>query len=453
MAKRNIVFNEKVHGEETLIYFIQDENTAKKQYYILEAIPDKYQHSQKVLDRINEEVKKYNAENGKQAKLTSLKTKEGEIRWFVEEPSSAIGAFFRAYSVDREIKREQKNIDETNEKSTGSISNKKRFTIISDKAKIKALALILGITLTLGSGIAIFNMNNNSNDSLKNESGIVHVLGGSNTSNKNQSSKNEEIKKPVSSQTPSKTPDESVTPEAPVYIDLDTLTWDTYVNSSGTTMVEVDDMLKIAEACYNNLGIELKTADHDYTYDISKFKPEMYVGEAIQECSLKYVVDYVNKYGCRGMFMIGADATKEANEVSKNLTGKEIISNSKELDDPVEAMMTCMYISVRNYEYCADIVGAENVTPNMVYDCYLFGCGNVRSWLRGCMKNGKYNGNYKPQSYSQKVLYYGECLEPYNKALKQGLTNGEHDSYWKDLHVNRLWKLPDFEAEANGMQQ
>ena len=146
--------------------------------------------------------------------------------------------------------------------------------------------------------------------------------------------------------------------------------------------------------------------------------------------------------------MIGADATKEANEVSKNLTGKEIISDRKELDDPVEAMMTCMYISVRNYEYCADIVGAENVTPNMVYDCYLFGCKNVRGWLKSCMKNGKYNGNYKPQSYSQKVLYYGECLEPYNDALKKGLTDGSHDKYWQQLHTERLWKLPNFEAET-----
>ena len=327
----------------------------------------------------------------------------------------------------------------------GSNFNKKRFTIISDKAKLKAIALVLGITLTLGSGIAIFNSTNNSNDSAKDNTVIEQVIGGS-----SHSSKKEESKKPTSaSQETSKTP----STEKAAYVDLDTLTWSTYQSSSGTTMVEVSDMLKIAEACYNNLGIELERADHDYSYDISKFNPEMYVGEAIQESSLKYVVDYVNKYGCRGMFMIGADATKEANEVSKALTGKEIISNSKELDDPVEAMMTCMYISVRNYEYCADIVGAENVTPDMVYDCYLFGCGNVRSWLRECMKNGKYNGNYKPQSYSQKVLYYGECLEPYNEALKQGLTNGEHDSYWKDLHVNRLWKLPDFEAESNGPSQ
>ncbi len=441
MAKRNVVFNERVHGEETLIYFIQDENTAKKQYYILESVPDKYQRSQKALDRINAEVEKYNAENGKQAKLTALTTKNGEKRWFVEEPSSAIGAFFRAYSVDREVKKDQKIIDEINNPPKGSVFNKNRVMIISDKAKLKVIALILGITLTIGSGITLFNGANNSNSSTKNESGIVHVIGDSKEESKESS------KKPTSSQESEKAPEKAT------YIDLDTLTWNTYVNSSGTTMVEVADMLKIAEACYNNLGIELETANHDYSYDISKFNPEMYVGEAVQESSLKYVVDYVNKYGCRGMLMIGADATKEANEISKTLTGKEIISDSKELDNPVEAMMTCMYISVKNYEYCADIVGAENVTPDMVYDCYLFGCGNVRGWLKECMKNGKYNGNYKPQSYSQKVLYYGECLEPYNKALKQGLTNGEHDSYWKDLHVNRLWKLPNFEAESSGPQQ
>ena len=452
MAKRNIVFNEKVHGEETLIYFTQDENTAKKQYYILESVPDKYQQSPKALDRINAEIEKYNAENGKHAKLTALTRKDGEKRWFIEEPSSAINAFFCAYKVDREVKKDQKIIDEINKPPKSSVFKKNKVVIISDKAKLKIIALILGITLTMGSGIALFNGISSSNDSTKNEAGIVHVIGGSNKeSSKKTSSSQESTKKPTSSQGSTIAPEKE--PDKAVYVDLDTLTWDTYVSSSGTTMVEVDDMLKIAEACYNNLSIELETANHNYSYDISKFNPEMYVGEAIQESSLKYVVDYVNKYGCRGMFMIGADATKEANEVSKTLTGKEIISDSKELDDPVEAMMTCMYISVRNYEYCADIVGAENVTPNMVYDCYLFGCGNVRGWLRDCMKNGKYNGNYKPQSYSQKVLYYGECLEPYNDALKQGLTNGEHDSYWKDLHVNRLWKLPNFEAEANGPQQ
>lgn len=446
MAKKHIVYHEKVHDEEVLIYFIEDENTGRKKYYVLDAVPDKYQRNQEALERINAEIQKYNAEENKNARLMSLTPKNGEKRWYVEEPSSAMGALIRAYKVDREIKKEQKIIEEINKPvTTGVVSSGNKFKKATGAVKAKAIAIGLAATILVGSIAGITALGNRGDEGLNNNDTTIA----------------EQVKPPIyndnwnAGPNTSISPDTTVSPEVEeqkVYTDLDTLTFDTYV-SSGKTFVEVDDMLKIAEACYGNLEIELENANHNYDFDVSKFKPEMYVGEAIQESSLKYVVDYVNKYGCRGMFMIGTDATKEANEVSKKLTGKEIISDSKELDNPVEAMMTCMYISVRNFEYCAEIVGAENVTPNMVYDCYLFGCGNVRSWLRACMVNGKYNGEYKPQTYSQKVLYYGECLEPYNDALKQGLTNGEHDSYWQDLHVNRLWKLPNFEAEVENERE
>ena len=356
-----------------------------------------------------------------------------------------MGALIHAYQVDREIKKEQKIIDEINKPvPTGMVSSGNKFKKTSSAVKTKAIAIGLAATIFVGSLVGITALGDKGNDGLNNNDITVSEQTTAPTYNNNWTTE------PNHTQSP----DTTVSPEVEekVYTDLDTLTFDTYV-SNGKTFVEVDDMLKIAEACYNNLEIELENGNHDYTFDVSKFEPEMYVGEAIQESSLKYVVDYVNQYGCRGMFMIGADATKEANEVSRNLTGKDIIIDSKQLDNPVEAMMTCMYISVRNFEYCADIVGAENVTPNMVYDCYLFGCGNVRKWLRECMVDGEYNGGYKPQTYSQKVLYYGESLEPYNDALKQGLTNGEHDAYWQDLFVNRLWKLPNFEAEVENERE
>ena len=441
MAKKNIVFHEKIHGKETLIYFIENENTGRRKYFVLENVPDKFQNNPKALEGINAEIEKYNAEKNKNARLLSMTNKKGEKRWFVEEQTSAMGALIQAYKVDREIKKEQKIIDEINKPvPTGVIASGNKFKKASNAVKAKAVAIGLAATLLVGSLIGITALGDRGDNGLSNNDTSISIQTTAPNYNNNW----------TTGPNTSQSPDTIVTPEVEekkVYTDLDTLTFDTY-ESSGKTFVEVADMLKIAEACYNNLEIELENANHDYTFDVSKFEPEMYVGEAIQESSLKYVVDYVNQYGCRGMFMIGVDATKEANEVSRNLTGKDIIVDSKELDNPVEAMMTCMYISVRNFEYCADIVGAENVTPNMVYDCYLFGCGNVRSWLRDCMKDGKYNGNYKPQTYSQKVLYYGECLEPYNDALKQGLTNGEHDSYWQDLFVNRLWKLPDFTKEV-----
>ena len=445
MAKKNIVFHEKIHGEETLIYFIEDENTGRRKYFVLEAVPDKYQTNQRALDKINAEIEKYNAEKNKKAKLLSLTNKKGEQRWFVEEPSSAMGALIRAYQVDREVKKEQKIIDEINKPMVGVVSSENKFKKAPGPIKTKAIALGLAVTILIGSLVGISALGDRGNDvPMNNDTTISEQTTAPSYDNSWTTEPNY-----------TQSPDTTVSPdveEEKVYVDLDTLTFDTYV-SNGTTFVEVADMLKIAEACYNNLEIELETANHDYSFDVSKFNPEMYVGEAIQESSLKYVVDYVNKYGCRGMLMIGTDAMEEAKEVSEVLTGKKVVSDSKELDNPVDAMMTCMYISVRNFEYCADIVGAENVTPNMVYDCYLFGCGNVRKWLRACMEDGKYNGGYNPQSYSQKVLYYGECLEPYNEALKQGLTNGEHDSYWQDLHVNRLWKLPNFEAEVENERE
>ena len=47
MAKKYIVYHEKVHGEESLIYFIENENTGRKKYFVLEEVPEKYQNSQK----------------------------------------------------------------------------------------------------------------------------------------------------------------------------------------------------------------------------------------------------------------------------------------------------------------------------------------------------------------------------------------------------------------------
>ena len=214
--------------------------------------------------------------------------------------------------------------------------------------------------------------------------------------------------------------------------------------------MELADALKIADVCYDNLQYELENSEHDYSFDASKFNPEMYVGEAISENSLKVIENYVNQYGCRGMLMIGADAMKEANEVSVNLTGEKIITDSKQLDDPVKAFMTCMYISVRNYEYCADIVGPENVTPEMVFDCYLYGCGNLRKWLREDVEK---NTPYESKTYSKDILYYGECLEPYMEALKKGLTDGSHDKFWQDTYYNGLWKKPDWSKVQASSEQ
>ena len=61
MAKKHIVFNETVNDEQTIIYFINNEESSKKQYFVLSSIPEKYQKNRKALERINLEVQKYNS--------------------------------------------------------------------------------------------------------------------------------------------------------------------------------------------------------------------------------------------------------------------------------------------------------------------------------------------------------------------------------------------------------
>ena len=127
------------------------------------------------------------------------------------------------------------------------------------------------------------------------------------------------------------------------------------------------------------------------------------------------------------------------------MTGEKVIRTEEDLYDQVRATRACIYIAVKNYEYCSGIIGDE-VTPNMVFDSYLYGCGKVRGWLKECLDdNGKYDGSYSPKSYSKDIMYYHSVLDEYWKNVTSGLTNGEHDSYWKDTDYNKLWKKPNWD--------
>lgn len=225
-------------------------------------------------------------------------------------------------------------------------------------------------------------------------------------------------------------------------IDLDSLKCDVYQNSAGNTMYELDDSLFISYVCYNKLVNALNdynasvSADKQYSFDASKFNSTMFTAEQIRESSLKQTRNDINDL-CRGPFKIGPDAMKEANIVSKNLFGTEILESEEDLYDPVKSCMACMCIAVKNYEYCAGVT--NNVTPNMVYDTYLYGCGNIRKQLR--------NGTYSPTFYSREILGYGEVLEDYLNSLTSGKTDGSHDSVWKDCY-QQLWKVPSMVKEA-----
>jgi len=186
----------------------------------------------------------------------------------------------------------------------------------------------------------------------------------------------------------------------------------------------------------------------------------MFTGEQIRESSLReYVAKGANiknapDYGdlCRGSHKLGPDAIKEANEVSRRLTGEDVIRSEEDLYDLVRATRACMYIAIKNYEYCAGVISGESVEPNMVFDAYLWGCGNVRKWLRECVEDGEYNGEYKPKDYSVDILYYGECLEEYWEKFLEGVTDGSHDKHWQDLHVNGLWKVDDYRESLKGTE-
>ena len=132
-----------------------------------------------------------------------------------------------------------------------------------------------------------------------------------------------------------------------------------------------------------------------------------------------------------------------ADELNKTLgtklTGEDVIRTEEDLYDVVRSARACMYIAIKNYEYCYGVVG-DAVTPNMVFDAYLFGCGNVRGSLKKCVVNGEYNGEYDPKNYSVDILYYSKCLDKYYKKVKNGETDGSHDKHWIELHTDGLWK-------------
>lgn len=442
MIERKFIYSKEAEGSEFHIYFIKDEKTGKRRFYTLQEITENPQR----IEELKEELIKPKLEYRTQTGAFVRENKDGKTQIFETNPCSMMEAGSAILKLEGEkVLDKIKNLDDVVIKSLKDIKDSKTAKAV--------VALLLATTIGISSVAVNFEnwFAGNKIETPQTGPSIVETIP---TNPTNQ----EGLEMILPEQTPPTTSPEEVKPEnsensgfespqetpEDAYINLDTITWETY-KSSSVEFLEVADALKIAEACYNNLKIDLKKSNHAYKFDVSKFNPEMYVGEAIAENSLKYVENYVNQYGCRGMLMIGPAAMKEANEVAKNLTGSEFISDSSELDDPVKAFMMCMYISVRNYEYCADVVGAENVTPEMVFDCYLWGCGNVRSWLRDCKKAGV---PYKAQTYSKKILYYGECLESYNDLLKQGVTQGEHDKYWTDLHVNNLWKLPNFNNEV-----
>ena len=417
MGKTYTVYNESVHGKQIIIKCVENDNGNKRKYYIFESLPESLQHNQEFLLKVKEEIQQQSIGTAKQKELVCLDGQNNEKHWFIREEATFLQAFKRAYQVDREIKKENKILDKINGTSGVICSGCKFYKKPSEKIKVALIALGVSMAVLIGSGAGLASIVNI--DEVQSNIGVVETVKG-----------NEKEQAPE------------------IYFDLSKIDYSTHQNTRGDTLLELVDAIRIADACFNNLRIELKNASHSYHYDATKFRSTMYAGEQMRESSLKITKEDIND-DYRGPFQMGSDAIEEANEVSLKLTGKKIIETVDDLYDPVKSCMACMYFSVKNYEYCYDIVG-DKVTPSMVFDTYLHGCLNVRSWLRKDVEMGT---DYEAQSYSKDVLYYDECFEYYKNALDNGLTDGSHDQYWEDTYYNKVWKLPKWDTIENKQSQ
>lgn len=208
-----------------------------------------------------------------------------------------------------------------------------------------------------------------------------------------------------------------------------------YKNNSGQEFITLDSALEISRYNYAMLIDELtkynETASlaEKYNFDVNKFNYATFVGVQIRESSLK--VNDKKDGECKGCYKIGDSATKEANDVAIKLTGKPIIITDKDYNDPIKSNKACMYIYIKNYEYVYDYINNNNlntkITPQMIIDEYLFGCGNIFKELKG-------NG-YTQKQYSKDILEYEKILTPYGKELfVGGLINQEHKEEYSKIY-------------------
>ena len=443
--KRHFVYHGVVNGLETNVYYVIDKKTHKKEYFVLHEFPNVSRNktnAQKAIDQYNEQHKR-------KAEMLFRKDKEGVEHSYINEPCMAFEALMAIVETEKAIKKERKLLGI--EEPKGLVSEEKKYNPPSQNFRKAIAYTLLGLTLT---GFAIgISMGFLSPDSTRQETPTVQT-GDVNPSDTTGSHKKPNFSEITNSPETTQAPEQEI-----VYIDYDSLDYKTHTNSKGAVFIELADALKIANACYNNLIIEIERynekSSNDYAFDVEKFKGSMFTAEQIRESSLILYVDEgesiknAEDYGdkCRGPFKIGPDAIEEANEVSMKLTGEKVIRDERDLYDVVRACRACMYIAIKNYEYCAGIIG-DAVEPNMVFDTYLYGCGNVRSWLRNCLENGEYNGEYNPKNYSKDVMYYYSVVEPYWQKLLAGITDGSHDKEWQNTYYNGLWQKPDWNKEV-----
>ncbi len=475
MAKENFVYHGKTSGEEIAIYFRQDEVTERKHFFVLEKLPEEYQNNAELIEKARRMVARYNEEEGKKAKIVSLRNnKTGKVTWFVEEPSLAIKAYARALQFEHEIKKEKTELENSRKREIAEAENARENAIpngvvVSENkykkpaslVKTRILALGLGVMILLGSLATVNALSHSENKQPVNPTETVMVGSGGHSESIIPGGFGS-TQSPSVTETPSATqpPETTQTPSTneKEYVDYDELTYGTHQSSNGKTFIELADIVNIADTCFNNVMMELEEYNKNHpnsqlSYDASLFSSVYTAGRAIRESSLQlYVqegdditksVDYNDL--CRGSFKIGPAAIEEANKISMKLTGEKVINSEADLYDPVTACRASIYIDIQNYEYMLHF----GVPEDEIMDYYIIG-----SYLRGGpgVAREVVNGTYERWSYSKDIEYYTGTLEEYKENIEKGLTDGSHDRYWQETY-QELWNLPDWSKVEAGQER
>ncbi len=418
--RKNFICRVKIDKREVSIYYVVDSETKQRQYFQLtEVKQDKrdIDNAKQLIDNFNKKHKN-NAEFLTR-RTVNRKTRKSEEHLYVNMPCS------------REIAEKQRE----------TLLRKAKNQTIN-----KAVAALVAVSLVGG--------------------GLFYAV----------RSVNDPATLPPSTETivqdvkPDAVPEEIQRDEI---IPYDEMTYDTYKSSSGATMMEVADAIKIAQACYNNIKNEIevyntKMSDNkQLTNYLDIITPEMIVGIQMRESSFILTENDRNEL-CRGSFKLGPAAIDEANAISVKLTGEKVIKCDDDLYDPVKACRASFYFNMKNIDYAKHIMGikgkvTDEATQEMIkqaaIDMYFWGYGNVQK------QYNKTNGdgipkNYEVRAYGERVLNYEIVFEDYAEQIFSGKAEGHHkDGYYSEVYKklcgveNGSYKPYDPEAYYNGIEK
>ena len=206
MAERHFEYIKRYGEEEKVIYYVEDAQTGKKKYFVLERLPKEFQNNEEKLNYAKKIVARYNKDKNKNAEITSLIDKKGNKHWFMQEPTSMVGAKAHALKNDLVV----------------------NFKKVSSKVNAKAVAIGLAATILVGSvaGIAALGDKNFDNQ-LGNDTTISGQV---------ETTQNTSISTNFDTPTTPEKPDTTVSPEEKEelkHTNLNTLSYRTTQNSDG----------------------------------------------------------------------------------------------------------------------------------------------------------------------------------------------------------------------------